>query len=53
VPIALATTIPLQGLRGDLGSLQLAVFLGVGMASYWVALRVWKAGVKQYSGASS
>ena len=53
VPIALATTIPLQGLRGDLGSPQLFLFLGVGIASFWVALRVWKAGVRQYSGASS
>ena len=53
VPIALATTIPLQGLRGDLGYLQVLVFLGVGIGSFWVALRVWKAGVKQYSGASS
>ncbi len=53
VPIALATTIPLQGLRGDLDIQQLLVFLGVGLASFLVALRVWKAGVKQYSGASS
>ena len=53
VPIALATTIPLQGLRGDLGSLQVFIFLGVGIGSFWVALRVWKAGVRQYSGASS
>jgi ABC-2 type transport system permease protein len=53
VPIALATTVPLQGLRGDLGNLQLLVFLGVGVASFLLALRIWKAGVKQYSGASS
>jgi ABC-type uncharacterized transport system permease subunit len=53
VPIALATTIPMQQLRGDLGGLQVWVFLGVGIASFWVATRVWKAGVRQYSGASS
>jgi ABC-2 type transport system permease protein len=53
VPIAVATTIPLQGLRGDLNTLQVFVFLGVGLASFLVALRVWKAGVRQYSGASS
>jgi ABC-2 type transport system permease protein len=53
VPIALATTIPLQGLRGDLNGVQILVFLGVGLVSFWVALRVWKAGVRQYSGASS
>jgi ABC-2 type transport system permease protein len=53
VPIAVATTIPLQGLRGDLNSLQVLMFLGVGVACFLVALRVWKAGVRQYSGASS
>ena len=53
VPIALATTIPLQALRGDLNGVQVLVFLGVGLVSFWVALRVWKAGVRQYSGASS
>ena len=53
VPIALATTIPLQGLRGDLSALQVLIFLGVGMISFRVALWVWKAGVRQYNGASS
>jgi ABC-2 type transport system permease protein len=53
VPIALATTIPLQALRGDLSGPDVLVFIGVGLASFWVALRVWKAGVRQYSGASS
>jgi len=53
VPIAVATTIPMQGLRGDLNALQVLVFLGVGLASFLVALRVWKSGVRQYSGASS
>jgi ABC-type uncharacterized transport system permease subunit len=43
----------LQGLRGDLGSLQVLIFLGVGIASFFVARLVWKAGVRQYSGASS
>jgi ABC-2 type transport system permease protein len=53
VPIAVATTVPLQGLRGDLNIQQVFVFLGVGVASFLVAMRVWKAGVRQYSGASS
>ena len=53
VPIALATTIPLQGLRGDLTIMQVFVFLGVGIISFLVAMRLWKAGVRQYSGASS
>ncbi len=53
VPIALATTVPLQGLRGDLEFWQVLVFLAVSAASFIVASRVWKAGVRQYSGASS
>ena len=53
VPIAVATTIPLQGLRGDLSGAQVLVFIGVGLAAFWVATRIWKAGVRQYSGASS
>ncbi len=53
IPIAVATTIPLRALRGELGAGQILVFLGVGIASFWVASRVWKSGVKRYSGASS
>jgi ABC-2 type transport system permease protein len=53
VPIALATTVPLQGLRGDLNAWQVLLFLVIGAASFVVASRVWKAGVRQYSGASS
>ena len=53
IPIALATSIPLQALRGELGLQQVAIFLGVGIVSFVVATRVWKAGVKQYSSASS
>ncbi len=53
VPIAVATTIPLQALRGDLPGWQVVLFLGVGVASLLVAARVWKAGVRRYSGASS
>jgi ABC-2 type transport system permease protein len=53
VPIAVATTVPLQALRGDLGWWQVLLFLGVGAASMLVAARVWKAGVRRYSGASS
>ncbi len=53
VPIALATTIPLQGLRGDLSGRQVLVFLAVGMATFTIAYRIWKAGLRQYSGASS
>ncbi len=53
VPIAVATTVPLQALRGDLGAWQVLLFLGVGLASMLVAGRVWRAGVRRYSGASS
>jgi ABC-2 type transport system permease protein len=53
VPIAVATTVPLQALRGDLAGWQVMAFLGVSAASVWVASRVWRAGVKRYSGASS
>ncbi len=53
VPIAVATTVPLQALRGDLAWWQVLLFLGVGGASMLVATRVWKAGVRRYSGASS
>ena len=53
VPIAVATTVPLQALRGDLQGWQVLLFLSVSAASVFVASRVWKAGVRQYSGASS
>lgn len=53
IPVAVATTVPLQALRGELGGLQVLLFLGVGAACFLVALQVWKAGVKKYSGASS
>lgn len=53
VPIAVATTVPMQALRGDLSALQVALYLGVGAASLWIASRIWRAGVKKYSGASS
>jgi ABC-2 type transport system permease protein len=53
VPIAVATTVPLQALRGDLSWWQVLLFLAVGAASLLVATRVWRAGVRRYSGASS
>lgn len=53
IPIAVATTIPLQALRGELNVTQVFIFLGVSLASFVIASRVWKAGLKQYSGASS
>jgi ABC-2 type transport system permease protein len=53
IPIAVATTIPLQGLRGDLDFSHILVFIAIGILSFLVASRVWKAGLKRYSGASS
>lgn len=53
VPIAVATTIPLQGLRGDLTLGRSLMFLVIGAVSFLIASRVWKAGLKRYSGASS
>jgi ABC-2 type transport system permease protein len=53
IPIAVATTVPLQGLRGDLDPLTILLFIGSGVAGFWVASRIWKVGIKRYSGASS
>lgn len=53
IPIALATTVPLQGLRGDLSPTQIFTYLGVGVASIIISSIVWKLGVRRYSGASS
>jgi ABC-2 type transport system permease protein len=53
IPIAVATTVPLQALRGDLGPSRIFLFIVISIVSFWVASKVWKAGLKQYSGASS
>ena len=53
IPIALATTVPLQALRGDLPIERILLFVAVSIVSAWIASLVWKAGVKRYSGASS
>jgi ABC-2 type transport system permease protein len=53
VPIAVATTIPVQGLRGDLAGAQVLLFILIAIIAFRVAIRIWKAGVHQYSGASS
>jgi ABC-2 type transport system permease protein len=53
VPIAVATTVPLQALRGDLNGWQVLLFVGGSAACLLVARFVWQAGVKKYSGASS
>ena len=53
IPIAVATTVPLQALRGELTIVQIFIFLGVSFVSFLIASQVWKSGLKQYSGASS
>ncbi len=53
IPIAVATTVPLQGLRGDLTFDRVLMFIAIGMVSFLIASQVWKRGLKQYSGASS
>jgi len=53
IPIAVATTIPLQGLRGDLTLSRVLMFVAIGIVSFLIASQVWKRGLKQYSGASS
>ncbi|MBI3174007.1 MAG: ABC-2 family transporter protein [Chloroflexi bacterium] len=53
VPIAVATTVPLQALRGDLTFGRVLIFLAVSIVAAWVASLVWKAGIQRYSGASS
>jgi ABC-2 type transport system permease protein len=53
IPIAVATTIPLQGLRGDLTLDRVIIFVAIGVLSFLIASQVWKRGLKQYSGASS
>ena len=53
IPIAVATTVPLQALRGELDLPRVSLFFVIGIAAFLVASRVWKAGLKRYSGASS
>jgi ABC-2 type transport system permease protein len=53
IPIAVATTIPLQALRGELSVQKIAIFFLVAVISFIVATLVWKSGLKRYSGASS
>jgi ABC-2 type transport system permease protein len=53
IPIAVATTVPLQALRGELSAGRVLLFLGIGLASFWIATLVWRSGIKRYSSASS
>jgi ABC-2 type transport system permease protein len=53
IPVAVATTVPMQALRGELGPWQILLYVLISAAAFLLASRVWKAGVKKYSGASS
>jgi ABC-2 type transport system permease protein len=53
VPIAVATTVPLQGLRGEMTISRALIFIAISIASFLIASQVWRRGLKQYSGASS
>lgn len=53
IPIALATTVPIQALRGDLSVWQVLLYLGIAAASLVISSQVWRAGVRRYSSASS
>jgi ABC-2 type transport system permease protein len=53
VPIALATTVPLQALRGELEWWQVALALAASAIAFLISSGVWKAGIRRYSGASS
>jgi len=53
IPIAVATTVPLQALRGDLPWWQIVLALAVGLVTFFLSSQLWKAGVRRYSGASA
>jgi ABC-2 type transport system permease protein len=53
VPIGLATTIPVQALRGDLDLQQVILYLAISILTLLVASQVWRIGIKRYSSASS
>ena len=53
IPIAVATTVPVQALRGELQWWEVLGFLALGVGAVFLSSRVWKAGVRRYSGASS
>ncbi len=53
IPIAVATTVPLQALRGELAWWQIALPLLGGICAAILSSQLWQAGVKRYSGASA
>ena len=53
IPIAVATTVPVQALRGDLAWWQIVLALGSGFLTLYLSAQLWKAGTRRYSGASA
>ena len=53
IPIAVATTVPVQALQGGLLLWQIAGYLLIGLAAFVAANLFWRFGVRKYSGASS
>lgn len=53
VPIAVATTVPVQALRGELTPGAIALYVALAIGAFVIARQVWHAGVRRYSGASS
>jgi ABC-2 type transport system permease protein len=53
IPIAVATTVPIQALRGELSWWQIVAALLAGVIAAFLSAQLWKAGIKRYSGASA
>jgi ABC-2 type transport system permease protein len=53
IPIAVATTVPLQALRGELSWWQIVLAFLTGIFAMFISSQVWRAGIKRYSGASA
>lgn len=53
IPIAVATTIPLQALRGELQWWQIALAFGASLVAVILSSQLWLAGTRRYSGASA
>jgi ABC-2 type transport system permease protein len=53
IPIAIATSVPLQALRGEFALWQVFGFLAISAALFLFAAFVWRTGSAKYTGASS
>ncbi len=53
IPVGVATTVPLQAIRGDLSPLEVIGFLSMAVITFLISNRVWLAGTRRYAGASA